>query len=291
MEGGGKPSKGRIGPSAADGAAEGGALSEKELEKLAKAAEAAATKLESVRAAKAEATAAVRGLQRDASKAATAKKKLALQAESAESTRKTIEARVSRATNAGALDAAEETRQKALLKELAAIGKKREAAEAKVAEADAELASLQEQVLSIGGVRLRVQKARVDDLSENLRGVEARLSDAAAKKEGAEKAVAKLEAAVEKATKGVADLEAKIEATKGAFKTVEEAAFAVMQQVEACQAEVEQKEDALKEMQATYEEFKSVVAKVSLPTRSLGAKIACARCRHHMQAALRPAPS
>ena len=116
----------------------------------------------------------------------------------------------------------------------------------------------------MGGVRLRAQKAKVEGLAEQLRGVEKQLSLATAKAEGGEKAVERIEASVEKATQTAKDLEAKIEATKAAFKALEDDAMEVMKKYEACQAELQAKEEALKESQEAFEEKKKAMAKVNL---------------------------
>ena len=81
---------------------------------------------------------------------------------------------LTRAAEAGKLSAAEATRQKELAKELKAVGKKVADAEAKVATADEELASLNAQVDAIGGVQLRVLRMRVETLGAQLSGVEVR---------------------------------------------------------------------------------------------------------------------
>jgi structural maintenance of chromosome 4 len=263
MEGGGKPSKGRIGPSAADAAA--GGMSEKELAKQLQLADAASAKLEQLKAARAEAANSLRGLQKDATKVATALKKLKMGIEAADTTKKALEERVERTKSAAAgtgLSKEEAKRQTELDSELKKLGKKVTECEAKVDKIDGELASLQEEVLAVGGVRLRAQKSKVETLGDQLSGVEARLNKAKAQAEGCEKVVAKGEAAVEKAKESAAELEKKIEATKAAFKKLEDDAFEVMQSYEACQTELSTKEAELEEMKATYEEAKKSASKV-----------------------------
>ena len=265
MEGGGKPLKGRMGPSADEAAGGAGGMSEKQLQRWLEKANAAVAALEQLRAAKGEANLALRGLQKELTKVATSKKKLAMQLGAADGKKADLAAKIERLEAAGsALSAEERTKLAGLDKELEKAEKEVAKAQAKVDTADSALAELQEQVLAVGGVRLRAQKAKVEGLAEQLRGVEKQLSLATAKAEGGEKAVERIEASVEKATQTAKDLEAKIEATKAAFKALEDDAMEVMKKYEACQAELQAKEEALKESQEAFEEKKKAMAKVNL---------------------------
>ena len=261
MEGGGEPRKGRIGPSAADAAADGG-ISDAEIERLLQGATAASQQLDGVRARSAEAREALRNLQRDQGKRATHLKKLRMQIEAADATKAALEARVSRAASASGLSKEEAGRMGELDKEMAKVGKRIADAKAKVDKADEKLAKLQEEVLALGGVRLRAQKSKVETLGEQLKGVEGRLSKARAQSEGSEKGVAKLEAAVASAKEAAEALEEKIKATKAKKAALEEEALEVMRTYEACQAELAEKEEGLQATKAKYEKAKGKVGSI-----------------------------
>ena len=271
MEGGGKPMKGRLGPTASE-KAEGG-MSEAELAKALKKADAALEKLENMRRARDEAAESMQGLQKDAVKCATQQKKLKMLVESADKTRKALEERVKQAANAGALGK-DELKQKAELeKQLTQIQKKVAAAQAKVDKEDGELAKLDEKVGAVGGVQLRATKSKVETLGDQLRGLEGKMAKAKSQAEVGDKSVAKMEAGVTKAKDLVTELEAKIESTKAGFKKLEDDAFEVMKRYEACQEELNTKEAELKEMQTHYDEFKSTVGKVRTVEAQIEAQI------------------
>ena len=73
---------------------------------------------------------------------------------------------------------AEVARLAELAKEIKALGKRVGEGEKKVGAADATLASLQEQVLAVGGIKLRAQKSKVETLGEQVSGLQQALTKA-----------------------------------------------------------------------------------------------------------------
>ena len=245
MEGGGKPLKGRMGPSAAESA--GGGLSDKELAKQLEKANAITAELEQFKAARGQAQVALRDLKKNLGKVATNKTRLAMQIEAADGKKKDLQARVARSAGLGALSDDETKRLKELDAELKKHAAKVASAQAKVDKSDEDLAALQEQVLAVGGVRLRAQKAKVEGLGERLSGVEGQLGKAQAQAEGSEKSVKKLEAALAKAKETAETLEKKIEGSEALFKKLEDDALVVMEKYKEAEATLATKAEELAE--------------------------------------------
>ena len=87
------------------------------------------------------------------------------------------------------------------LADRAAVGKKVAAQRTKVEAADAAVEELQEQVLALGGIKLRAQKSKVETLNEQLAGIQGELTKKAVAREATEKGAEKLEKAIDKSKK------------------------------------------------------------------------------------------
>ena len=203
--------------------------------RLAKAAEKADAAVEKAEAAAAEVAAEMRALQKACNSTGIKQRKLQLHLDAATAQRAALVARRDGAASGTALDADEEARLKELEKQIAAADAKVGKQQAKVDKADAALATLQEQVLAVGGIRLRVQKDKVETLTSRLDGVSHELMKARADVDGMESASAKLLGAASKQGAAVAELEAQIEKAKALMAKLEEDALGVMKTYEAQQ--------------------------------------------------------
>jgi len=257
MEGGGKPIHGKMSSHAPVEA-----LSESDLADLLKQANSAEERLEVLRATHADTQAELRSLSKETAQNQNLHKKLTMQLNAASTQRMALEQRLTRAQDAGSLSGAEEQQKHALehkLKEMQGkLGKQKSVVDV----LDAALAKLQEEVLEVGGIKLRAQKSKVETLGEQLAGVQQAITKAKVEVEAQLKGEVKLESSITKQQAEAATLEEKIQNTTAHLKTLEDQAFEVMQQYERCQEELATKENVLKGLQDEYEEFKSVVAKV-----------------------------
>ena len=268
MEGGGKPMVGRMG---AKGAKE--ALSEKELAALRARAESASKELDELRASRAADQENERKLQKEVSKQRTLLKKLSMQLDAAAEQKAAFEQRVKQTRGAGQLTDDENARKEQLQEELRELQREGQKQQEVVSKADAALAVVQEQVLAVGGIKLRAQKSKVETLGEQLAGTQQSVTKAKVDAESRAAAEKKLKTSMTKQEAAIGELEQKAEKTKAHFKTLEDEAYGVMQQFEQCQADLNTQEEALKGMQDEYEAFKSVVAKVRTVEVELNAQI------------------
>ena len=101
-----------------------------------------------------------------------------MQLEAAAAQRAALEKRLDSARAASQPSEAEVARLAELAKEIKALGKRVGEGEKKVGAADATLASLQEQVLAVGGIKLRAQKSKVETLGEQVSGLQQALTKA-----------------------------------------------------------------------------------------------------------------
>ena len=267
MEGGGRPQRGRMSAQQTSGEE----LSEKQLEELRTRADKAGRQLEELRATRAGAQPELRSLQKAIKAQEVAHKKLQMHLDSATTQRKALEERLERvrATAGTSLSAAEISQQKELAARAKELQKKVDAEQKAVDKMDAELATLQEQVLAAGGVRLREKKSRVETLREELACAQQAITKAKVSSESLEKQETKLKAAVAKQTAAVAELEAQIESTKEKFKELEDKALVVMEKYKSCEDELAAKEDTAKRVQEEYEAFKQIVEKVRLVEKDM----------------------
>lgn len=178
MEGGGKPLSGRMGPSAAE-ASSGGGLSEKELQECLAQAEAAAKMVEALRNAMRTGNDELRKKQAELKQTTTRLQKLQLQIDAADDKKAGLEAKIARgeASGAGALSAEEAKRLGELEKACDKAEKEVQKAKAALADSDAKLAGLQEQVQQVGGVRVQKKKFDVQMLGERLASKEKELRE------------------------------------------------------------------------------------------------------------------
>ena len=267
LSGGGKPISGRIGPSAADGTKP---MSDKEIAALQKAADTAGATLRSAREAVESATTAARGLQREVAKVTTESKKLQVQMDAADATKAALEARLQRAAGAGELTDAEKARADEIAAELSGLDKEIGKAAAKVEAADGVLAALEEEVMGLGGVRLRAQKSKVEDLQQSAKRVEDELSKVRATAETTEKSVGKLRASLVKAQGAVSDLEKKAAQVEADFAPLRQQAVEV-------QSMVTEMNESLGEKEAAMEEKIAEVRASACPPSAAGRVGGCAR--------------
>lgn len=256
MEGGGKPIRGRMGGRASEG------LSEAEMTKLRKHVDSLATQLDNIRAECSAIQAELRDAKKESKRVEVLHNKLAMQLEAAAAQRTALEQRLQSARDASELGAAEVRRQRELEKELAAIAKHLAGQKKLVDAVDARLAVLQEEVLSVGGIKLRAQKSKVETLSDQLSGLRQSLTKTEVDLESRIAARDKLQASLTKQKAATVALEKAVEAAEAALKRLEDDAFEVHEKYKECETECAAKEEALKAMQSEYEAFKMVVAKV-----------------------------
>ncbi|EOD07120.1 hypothetical protein EMIHUDRAFT_198420 [Emiliania huxleyi CCMP1516] len=165
--------------------------------------------------------------------------KSAMQLEAAAAQRAALEKRLDSARAASQPSEAEVARLAELAKEIKALGKRVGEGEKKVGAADATLASLQEQVLAVGGIKLRAQKSKVETLGEQ--------------------AVTKAEVGLESKTAAQAKLEASLSKQQAAAEGLERQAM----QLEAAAAQRAALEKRLDSARAASQPSEAEVARLA----------------------------
>jgi len=267
LSGGGKPMRGRM-----SGAGVTEAMSDAQIEALLSEAQKASAAVDELRAASAAGQAEARAVQKELAGQSTKQKKLQAALDAASAQAKALDAAVGLAKEGGLSD--EEAQRIAELDAvLAKIGKRVDAQAKKVAVVEEQLEELQEQVLSIGGVKLRTLKSTVETRNEQVANAQHTLDGAKGRLANAEKRRATLEASEAKHRKAAEAIQAKMDEAKAHAKELEGAAKEVLDNFETCQANLEEKNEALQAMSDEYEKVKADVAKVRSVKVDLEAKI------------------
>ena len=159
------------------------------------------------------------------------------------------------------------------------MGKKVAAQRAKVEAADAAIAELQEEVLQLGGVKLRSLKSKVETLKEQVAGIAGELTRKEVAREAKDKETDKLQKAIDKSKAALEEQQAKNEEIRSSFETLEKQALEKMQEYEKLQAEQAEIDDALSQMQKEHEQAKEKKRQVCARGRvSTGRVFRCVRC-------------
>ena len=256
MEGGGKPLRGRMGGGSMEG------LSAAEMKELEAAITSLVGQIESVRTERNMLQTEIRELRKEAKRAQTLHDKLALQLQAAEAQREALEERMAKVRSHCALSDAEQQRQVELTKVVKKLGKRVAEQRSLVEAVDSRLTALQEEVLAVGGTKLRAQKSKVETLAEQVAGLRQSLTKTEVNLESRTTARDKLQVSINRQKDAIVSLESQVEAAEAALKQLEDDAFQVHQAYQACEVQCASKEEALKAMQVEYENFKATVAKV-----------------------------
>lgn len=125
-----------------------------------------------------------------------------------------------------------------------------------------EIADLQEEIMSIGGIRLRTQKAVYDGISEQIEMCSTGLTRLMVEKSTREKSLVKLEAALEKKNAELEECETELETLVEDLAKQREAAVDVRKRVQEAKDVLEEKETELDTITKELEEKTAVIDKI-----------------------------
>lgn len=126
---------------------------------------------------------------------------------------------------------------------------------------EGEAEALQQEILNAGGMKLKVQKAKVDSLSERIDTANSNITKLQVQIKSHQKQISKAEEAIKQAEKELEEVDENLKKTREESAKGEQEAMKVMGKYKEAQSLFEQKGESLKELQKTFEKIKKVVDK------------------------------
>ncbi|GAA5853566.1 hypothetical protein JCM8547_002508 [Rhodosporidiobolus lusitaniae] len=167
-------------------------------------------------------------------------------------------------------DAADVKRAAQLEKTISTLEGDLEALRTKASKFSDAIASLEDQIREVGGIKFRTAEAKVSDLQDQIRLTDARLVKAKTDKAKGEKDLAKLTKAIEGNAGKSEELEAEIKELKQRLKENEDEAEPVRQTVGQAQAKVEEGREELANLKGELEEQEEAIIEFRKAEAHLG---------------------
>jgi structural maintenance of chromosome 4 len=124
-----------------------------------------------------------------------------------------------------------------------------------------EIKEIEKKILDAGGMKLKIQKSKVDSLNEQIENANNVMVKAAAQIKTAEKAIVKSQKEIETNEAELQEIEKTLEMTKAEFKKGEEEATKVMESYKAAETLLNEKIAETKKAQSEYDKLKKIVDK------------------------------
>ena len=237
-------------------------VTDAEIRQMERELEKATSRLEAVRKQIAECEDELEKSTRRAKEVETAQAKVNMDVQALTEKVATLQERVAELKRQPKKDTkAEQARVAELAKLIGKEEKTLEAAKAKMATMEAEVEKLQKEIMDTGGVKLKVQKQRVDSLTQQIDAAQTAVTKCRVQVKSATTAIGKAEKALAGHEADLAAVRAEAEEKNEAFKQLEEDALAVMESYKATELLLETKAEELKEYEVTFEEQKKVMNK------------------------------
>ncbi|KAL3899166.1 MAG: hypothetical protein SGCHY_002240 [Lobulomycetales sp.] len=160
------------------------------------------------------------------------------------------------------VDQADIDRMAALKAQIAKSEAKLEQTRASCSGIETEISDLQEEIMKVGGVRLRTQKAVYDGVAEQIETCNQGLTRLKVEKSTREKNLIKLEASLEKKNQDLAEATAELEALSENLDKQREAAITVRKRVQEAKDVLEEKEAELAEITQNLEEKVGIIDQI-----------------------------